>query len=295
MYLNTIDVKLTPRKDIGSYNVDLNESTLEILILILEFKLASSCHISRFVSQKERGRYIYTKLRRMWQAKLLESFKVFSGSSFTLFYMLSKKSLKILAESGQCEPYRLKNYPTAKTLLSWGLFKHEAQIVELASLESLNKSTNLNISFKGEDNSQLEDFRDDRQIEALTPDYTVTYKNNQSEYKVYTEFERTRKSNESLLNKIQRYLDFSNPQDFQKHTLRLVFQTLSMERSLWLNIFLNRPSLLKLNILTTNLDFIFGAKQFMEPIYASESTVKLNKDGLLKAEISQRIKLFNFL
>jgi hypothetical protein len=231
----------------------------------------------------------------MWRAKLLESFKVLSGSSMSLFYMLSKKGLKLLVESRRYEPRHLKNYPTAKTLLSWGLFKHEAEIVELASLESLNKSANLDINFKGEDSSQLQDFRDNKQIEALTPDYTVTYKTNQVENKVYTEFERTRKSNEALLNKIQRYLDFSAPQDLQKHTLRLVFQTLGMERSFWLNIFLNRPSLLKLNILTTNLNLISGAKQFLEPIYASESTVKLNKDGPLKVEVSQRVKLFNFL
>lgn len=295
MYLNTLDVKLSPRKDTLSYNLEINNSTLEILILILEFRLASNCHISRFLSQKDRSRYIYTKLRRMWQARLLESFKVLSGSSTSLFYMLSKKGLKLLSEHGQYEAGYLKNYPAPKTLLSWGLFKHEAQIVELASLESLNKSANLGISFKGEESSQSQDFRDNIRIELLTPDYTVTYKINQTEHKVYTEFERTRKSNEALLNKIQRYLDFIATQDAQKYILRLMFQTPSMERSFWLNIFMNRPTLLKLNIVTTNLELILGARQFLEPIYASESTVKLNKDGQLKADISQRIKLFDFL
>ncbi len=295
MYLNTLDVKLTPRADVNPYNVEINDSTLEILNLILEFRLTSSCHITRFISQKERSRYIYTKLRRMWQAKLLESFKVHSGSTSSLFYMLSKKGLRVLAEYGQHEQHRLKNYPTAKTLLSWGLFKHEAQIVELASLESLNKSTNLDISFKGEASSQSQDYLSDKQIEALTPDYSVVYKTSGTENKVYTEFERTRKSNEALLNKIQRYLDFLILEDLQKYTLRLIFQTAGMERSFWLNIFMNRAALLKLNIVTTNLDLIFGAKQFLEPIYASENTVKLTKDGQLKIEIIQRIKLFNFL
>ncbi len=295
MYLNTLDVKLTPRTDVKPYNVEINDSALEILTLILEFRLASSCHITRFISQKERSRYVYTKLRRMWQARLLESFKVFSGSSLTLFYMLSKKGLKILADNYQYEPQRLKNYPTAKTLLSWGLFKHEAQIVELASLESLNKSTTLEINFKGEESSQSQDYMSDKRIEALTPDYTVTYKTNQEEYKVYTEFERTRKSNEALLNKVQRYLDFLSPENLQTTTLRLIFQTPSMERSFWLNIFMNRPTLLKLNILTTNIELMSEPKQFLESIYASESTVRLSKDGLLKAEITLRIKLFKFL
>ncbi|MCL5667161.1 MAG: replication-relaxation family protein [Patescibacteria group bacterium] len=295
MYLNTLDVKLTPRANVSPYNVEINQSALEILALVLEFRLASSCHITRFLSQKERSRYMYTKLRRMWQAKLLESFKVFSGGGFSLFYMLSKQGLKVLTECGQYEWQRLKNYPTAKTLLSWGLFKHEAQIVELASLESLNKSANLSFSFKGEDSSQTQDYISDKRVEALTPDYTVVYKTSQAEYKVYTEFERTRKSNESLLNKVQRYWDFLALQNSEQYTLRLVFQTQGMERSFWLNIFMNRPGLLKLNIVTTHLDLIAGAKQFLEPIYATESTVRLSKDGLLKAEITQRIKLFNFL
>ena len=295
MYLNTIDVKLTPRTEGSSYNVKINNSALEVLSLILEFRLASNCHITRFLSQKERSRYIYTKLRRMWQGKLLESFKVFSGSSLTLFYMLSKKGLKVLAEDGQFEPHRLKNYPTTKTLLSWGLFKHEAQIVELASLESLNKSSNLHISFKGEEGSQSQDYISDKQVEALTPDYTAVYKTSQAEHIVYTEFERTKKSNEALLNKIQRYVDFLTPENFGVSTLRLIFQTPGMERSFWLNVFLNRPALLKINIVTTNLDLVSGAKQFLEPIYASESTVNLNKDGQLKIDIFKRIKLFNFL
>lgn len=295
MYLNTLDVKLTPRTDVSPYNVEINQSTLEILTLILEFRLVSSCHVARFVSRKERSRYIYTKLRRMWQARLLESFKVFSGGGFSLYFMLSKKGLKLLAEHGHSEPSRLKSYPTAKTLLSWGLFKHEAQIVELASLESLNNSANLTISFKGEDSSQLQDYISDKQIEALTPDYTVVYKTSQAEHKVYTEFERTKKPAEALLNKIQRYLDFLTPENYQTSTVRLIFQTPAMERSFWLNIFMNRPSLLKLNIVTTNLDLISSAKEFLEPIYSSENVVKLNRDGQLKAEISQRIKLFNFL
>ncbi len=295
MYLNTIEVKLTPRTDKDSYNLELNASTMEILILILEFRLASNSHISRFLSKKERGIYIYKKLRRMWQAKLLESFKVFSGDGFSLFYMLSKRGLKLLAENGKCEPQRLKSYPTAKTLLSWGLFKHEAEIVELASLESLNKSVNLDMSFKGEESSQLQDYINDNPIEALTPDYTVVYKANNIEYKVYTEFERTRKANVAMLNKIQRYLNFIPPENLATSVVRLIFQTPSMERSFWLNIFLERPSLLKLNIVTTNLELISGAKQFLEPIYASESAVKLSKDGRLKANIPQRIKLFDFL
>ena len=297
MYLNTLDVKLTPRTGIKSYNLRVNDSSLEILRLILEFKLASACHISRFLSGHDQSTYLYLKMRRIWQAKLLESFKVFSGSiaGYSVYYMLSKQGLKLLQERGQCEPGRAKNYPKAKALLSWGLFKHEAQIVELASLESKNKSTDIDIIFKGEESSQSLDFKSNKSIEALTPDYTVVYKKAGAQQKIYTEFERTQKSKQALLDKIQRYLNYLSPEELQKSILRLVFQTPGMEQAFWLNIFTNRPTLLRLNILTTNLDLISDNLQFLAPVYASESTAKLISGGQLKVRYSQRIKLLSFI
>ena len=295
MSLNTLDVTLTARTDIKSYNVEINKSTLEILTLILEFKLASACHITRFISKKEYSRYIYKKLRRMWSAGFLESFKILSGNRPSLIYMLSRRGLRLLIEHNLCKPQQLKSYPKAKKLLSWGLFKHESQIVELDSLESLNNSSKLRISFKGEDSSQSQDYISDKRVEALTPDYMAVYKTSQAERTVYTEFERTRKSNEALLDKIQRYYNYFSPDNFEALVLRLIFQTQNMERSFWLNIFMNRPTLLKLNIASTNLDLLSSAKQFLGPVYAAESTVKLSKEGQLKADISQRVKLFDFL
>lgn len=297
MNLNTLDVKLTPRKGIDSYNLEVNDSTLKILALILEFKLATSRHLSRFMSKKDQDKYFYLKLRRMWRSGLMESFKVYSDSrsGVPVFYILSKKGLKLLSEYGLQELHSLKTYPEATTLLDWGLFKHEAQIVELASLESLNKATNLDISFKGEISSRSLDYMSNKHIEVLTPDYTVVYKTAGVEHNIYTEFERTRKSNEAVLNKIQRYFNFLSPEDRQKHVLRLVFQKADMEQAFWLNIFTHRPTLLRLNIVTTYLSLIAGYRDFLQPVYASESTVRLNKAGQLKAEVSNRIKLFNFL
>ena len=294
MYLNTLDVILTPRINVESYNVEINDSTLEILSLILEFKLATGWHLSRFLSQKDKDNYVYAKLHRMWRADLLESFKIFKGSrlGMPLYYMLSKQGLGLLADHGVCEPRRLKTYPKAKDLLSWSLFKHEAQIVELASLEILNKSPDLNISFKGEAGSQSLDYINDKHIEALTPDYTAIYEINFQKHRCYTEFERTFKSKAAILKKIARY---HTPESLKNITLRLIFQTPGMEQNFWLNIFTNKPSLLRLKIVTTHLSLISNYKQFLEPMYASEDTVKLTKEGQLQADVSQRIKLFNFL
>ena len=270
---------------------------MEILALIFEFKLAASWQITRFLNQKDRSRYIYTKLRRMWQFGLLESFKLFTGSlaGIPLYYILSKQGLKLLADHGLYEPSELQAYPQPKTLLSWRLFEHEEQIVELASLESLNKASNLSLIFKGEMSSKLLDYMNDKHIEVLTPDYAVVYKLAQVNQIIYTEFERTYKSHEAILNKVQRYYDFFSPQDNKKFILRLIFQTAGMEQAFWLNIFTNRPTLLRLNIVTTNITLISEHKDFLQPIYASDSTVDLTKASHLKAEISYRVKLFNFL
>jgi hypothetical protein len=63
-------------------------------------KLASSCHIARFITGRDQTKYIYRKLRFIWRAGLLESFKVLSGDTYSLYYMLSKRGLAILLENG---------------------------------------------------------------------------------------------------------------------------------------------------------------------------------------------------
>ena len=298
MYLNTLDVQLTPRTETDSYNLKINESTLEILCLIYEFKVATGWHISRFLTQRDLDKYIYAKLHRMWKAGLLESFKVYSGSlaGIPVFYMLGKAGLKVLAEHGKYSEVQLRIYPHAKTLLSWGLFKHESQIVELASLEVKNKSKNFNITFKGEISSLSQELLSNRPVKALTPDYTVLYHIGAMEQYVYSEFERALKSKDVMLQKVERYASQWTPEERATKTLRFIFQTPHMEQSFWMNILSNKPSLLHhLRILTTNLSLLQDHVQFLEPIYLSESTVKLLKDGKLKLDTSTRTKLFAFL
>ena len=295
MYLHSLEVKLNPRTKVKPYNAKLNPATLEILALIFEFKLASAWQISRFLKQEDNSRHIYAKLRRMWQAGLLESFKIFSTSTVgvSLYYILSKQGLNVLKHYGKYEVTWLRTYPKIKNLLSPILFRHEAQIVEMASLESLNRSKNLSVSFKGEVSSKYLGFRDDKHIEILTPDYIVIYKTENFEQSIYTEFERTWKSKATGLTKIQRYLDFIPQADRQKYILRLIFQNPNLEKAFWLNIFINRPALLKLKIITTNLELISKPIDFLQQIYATEATVKLTKYGRLTANITTRIKLFN--
>jgi len=298
MSLNTLDVSLTPRKDAKTYNVQINQSTLEILSLIFEFKIATVWQISRFLHQQDRLKYDYLKLRRLWQAGFLESFMIFTGSraGMPVYYMLSKQGLTALNEYGHYDQTRLENYPEAKKLLSWNLFRHEAEVVELASLEAKNKTEKLKIIFKGETDSLAREFRSDKNIEVLTPDYTVIYTAFNVTERVYSEYERTSKSLGAMIRKIERYLQFLNPDENVHTTLRFIFQTPQMEQSFWLRLLMNKASFLqKLRIFTTNLTLLESFEQFLEPIYVSEQTVKLEKQGRLIADLSKRIKLFSFL
>ena len=295
MYLNTLDVKLITREENDSYNVKVNESTLEILGLISEFKIATGWHISRFLSGKDYSKYLYKKIRLMWKAGMLESFKVYSGSlaGIPVYYMLSKDGLKILEERGRYTAEELRLYPQAKQLLSWGLFKHEAQIIELGSLEVKNRSDSLDIKIRGETSSLALDYMSNKNIEVFTPDYTAWYETTDLKECIYTEFERTLKSKEAILKKIERYINFLGSNAAGNKTLRLIFQNLNMEESFWLNIISNgSPYLQKLRIITTNLSLIDGHESFLGEIYLSDKTVKLIKSGKLKVDTSQRSKLF---
>ena len=298
MYLNTLDVTLTPRTNNKKYNVQINKTTLDILSLIFEFKVATAWQITRFLEQRDQSKYLYLKLNRIWQAGLLESFKIFTGSraGMPVYYMLSKLGLKLLVEQGLYNPIHIKNYPQAKTLLSWSLFRHEAEIVELASMEVKNRSESFTIIFKGEASSLSHDFMSDKAIEVLTPDYTVFYGVGEMKKYIYSEFERTVKSKPAMLKKIERYVQFLNPEQREHATIRLIFQTPSMEQSFWLNILSNQANFLqKLRVVSTNLSFLERHEQFLEPIYASEETIKLAKHSHLTIDMSQRIKLFSFL
>lgn len=298
MYLNTLEVTLTPRVASDSYNLQLNQAALDILALIFEFKVVTAWQIARFLTHKDQSKYLYLKLRRMWQAGLLESFKVYTGSraGMPVYYMLSKSGLKVLSHQGRYGPETIRNYPQAKTLFSLNIFRHEAQVVELASQEVKNGSTNFDISFMGELGSLVRDARSDKSIEVFTPDYTAFYRVGGTKECIYTEFERTNKSVMAMNRKLERYIRYLDPSARERTTLRFIFQTPNMEQSFWLHLLMNQSHILqKLRLLTTNLLLIDSHQQFLEPIYVSGQTVKLTKQGSVGVDLANRTKLFSFL
>lgn len=296
----TLAMKLTQRKDSDVYHAQLNQSTYDILSLIFEFKSAASWHIARFLTQKDQSTYLYRKLRRMWQANLLESFKVFTGSlaGLPVYYTLSREGLKTLEEKGIYSHEQIRAYPQVNVLLSGNIFKHEARVVELASMEAKNASKGLKLSFKGEISSVARDLRSDiHNIEVFTPDYMVVYKLCGREFTVYTEFERTAKSTKAMTRKIGRYLNHLSHEERIHVILRFIFETQSMEQSFWFNMILSDKAyyLENIKIMTTNVALLQASEQFHEPIYVSKDAVKLTKQDRLAVDISHRVKLLPFL
>ena len=292
------EITLTPRVNVEPYNVQMNGTSLDILKLLFEFKIATAWQLTRFLKQRDMVKYIYLKLHRMWQAGYLESFKVYTGSlaGVPVYYMLSKRGLKTLAEDAHFDVLRLKNYPSVKNILSSGSFKHEAQVVELASLEALNRTPNLNIIFKGETDSLNREYRSNKNIEVLAPDYTVLYIVGGQTERVFTEFERTNKTHNAMIRKIERYINFLSPEDCKRVTLRMIFQTPGMESAFWLNLFLEKPHFARqLRILTTHISLLGSKERFMEPVYVAEDTMTLERQGRVVAKVLSRIKLFSFL
>ena len=298
MFTPKLNLILTPRSDEDSYTPDLNEATLAILSLIFEFKIASTVHIARLTGHKDTGRYLYTKLRRLWQGGLLESLQLYQGTRIGMptYYMLSKMGLRVVGDYKHYDKLYLKTYPTPASFISSGLFQHEAEIVELASLEAQASSPELTISFLGEMGSQSREVRSDRRIEVLTPDYTVFYARNGIQETIYTEFERTNKSTGAMMRKIERYERNLEQGEREHTTLRLIFDNERMEKAFWLNILLNKPQLTRnLRIVTTNLALVHTSEQFLELIYVGEESIKLKRDGRLVVEMMGRVKVFPFV
>ncbi len=294
MFTPKLNLVITPRSEKDAYRPDLNPATLNILSHIFEFKIAAAIHLARFSGEKEVGRYLYTKLRRLWQAGLLESLQLYQGTrlGMPLYYMLSRDGLRVIGEHRHYDRSQLKTYQSPATLISSSLFTHEAEIVELASLEALAGTPKLTISFVGEMGAQKHDVLSDRRVEVLTPDYVAIYRVKEIQQVVYTEFERTNKSTSALVRKIERYIGHFSYEVRQHIILRLIFDNERLELSFWLHIVLEKPRLaLNIHIITTNLTLTQTTEQFREPIYAHEGAVKLKKDGRLSCYIEGRVKM----
>lgn len=294
MFIPKLNLTLIERTEKDTYRPDMNAATLKILLFFFEFKLASAVHIARFLGEEKVTRYLYTKLRRLWQGGLLESLQLNAGTRLGLpmYYMLSKNGLQILERHFHWDKLYLKTYPSIGSFLSSGLFQHEAGIVELASLEAMNRSPTLTIAFTGEMNSLLREVRSDKRIEVLTPDYTVSYETNDTKKIVYTEFERTNKSHILMIRKIERYVHHFEPGEEKDKILRLIFDNERMERSFWFTLLLDKPNLLRsLAVVTTNVSLITSPEQFLHAIYSTERSVDLKRDGRVVADLTNKVKL----
>ncbi len=312
MHYYSYNFKLLPterKKTDSFYHIQYNESTIKILSLIFEWKIATNTHIARFFGKQDRDKHIYAKLRRMWQGGLLESFKVFEGShiAMPMYYTLSKQGLKVLQEEGRglYNKQLVRKYPDKDTYLSLIFFKHECMIVELASLESQAANERLAIKFRGEVQSSAHDRRYDSNrdynIEVFTPDYSVQYKIDGHVLPImFTEYERTPKSKANILRKLERYFLYFCWDERKDYILRIIFETEAMERSFWKITLIahdtnsSGSSVRNLRIITTNLSLISAGEDFLTEIYATRESLTYNRETR-KLEVAERIKMFRSL
>ncbi len=263
----------------------MNESAIDILSLLYEFKIATGKQLTRFLEQRDDSKYLYLKLRRMWRAGLLDSFRVYTGASFGIpvYYVLTESGLEALASAKRYSISEVEQYPKLGSLISSSTFKHEAAIVELASLEAKNHSEQLAISFQGEFRSAARDVRSFRDIEIFTPDFTARYSFGTDHRTVYTEFERTPKSKDVMLAKLKRYVHHLDFEEREQTIVRFLFQTPVMEHRFWKIVLKDDPKLYtRLRVMTSNASLISAHQQFLEPIYMS-------------MDLSKRVKLIPFL
>ena len=273
----------------------MNTAVFDILSLLFEFKIATGGHVARFLVQKDRDTHIYFKLRRMWRSGLLESTKVYAGSysGMPVYYLLSKQGLQALEKEGIYAPELIRRHPSPRTLLSPNLFHHEASIVELASMEASNSCARFGIACKGELRSGSSEQLSGKTIEVFTPDYVVLYTMEGQKCLIYTEFERTAKSQEATMRKLDRYVRHLEPEERARSILRIIFQTEGMEQSFWLAVLNNSPGILnQLNIVTTALPLLHSNQQFLQSIYLSKRTINPVTHRRLN---SSRSKLFPHL
>ena len=124
----------------------------------------------------------------------------------------------------------------------------------------------------------------------------ATYAYNGKEFSVYTEYDRTKKSKDAMIKKIDRYLVHLDYEQQKAALLRIIFETEQMEKSFWRHVLCEQPELLQtLKIYTTHVQLLSVSEQFREPVYATEETVEFVQGNKLTADTSKRIKLFYFL
>lgn len=281
----------------------LNESVVQILKLINDFKLLQNMHIARFVSGREKDANLARKLRTLWLDGMVERFKVYSGSiaEMKYYYILSKKGADFLRELGKYEDTRIQSKKFSKGKeINWNLFGHDSWVADLASFESLLRSDELEIDFLGELACVEYEEVAGKVKEALSPDYLTIFTHRGDEYHVYTEFERTHKSHEKKLRKLNAYANF-----FGKHgltdTIRFVFLNEKMEFNFWASLMKKNPAVLVgLNIYSTNLERIQEVEDLKEPVYirVNESNMPLERVGAVRRVSRDKynpVKLFEWM
>lgn len=306
LVLNTSHIKFEQRKekDILKSNIRITNSDIELLSYIGEFKVLSNIHICRLKKHVDkRIQFISERLRVLWIMGLIERFRIYTGenanvNNMPLLFVLSEDGAKALVEHKGYTYDQLKYFKYADKLFEWGLFNHEIDTANIASMEACIKDEDFNIELRGEEYNKVTELIHGKIKEVFTPDYSSCYKfkNNNTIVTIYNEIERGYKTFSIKTEKLERYYDHLQKTNRLSSPIRLFFINENIEASFWKTIILDKGlKIRQLNIYTTNFQLIKGSESFLDKIYFKIQSVNVDRSSNGVVEInkqkSTRVKL----
>ncbi|MCA9308177.1 replication-relaxation family protein [candidate division WWE3 bacterium] len=265
--LNTAGVSFEQRKG-NKPKIVLTESDWKMMQIVNEFRLATVPQITRLLKHNEQTIYTYRRMHALWLNGYFERFKVYAGSIAGMpnYYVLGKEGVAVLRGSSEYDSVIVKGHSRSRKIINWQSFQHNCMLTEIASTEALINDSSLSVMFRGELGSVELDESNNR-VKLISPDFTSLYQTKNTEFILYTEFERSYKENDYKVKKLNTYKKYLG-EDTYGVFIRFIFPTETMELGFWVHTLKNHTKLLKsLPILSTNLEMLTNPQSFKENIY----------------------------
>lgn len=265
--LNTAGVRFEQRKG-DKPNIVITAYDLKMMQVVNEFRLATVPQITRFLKHNNNTIYTYRRMQALWLNGYFERFKVYAGSIAGMpnYYVLGKEGVTALRESQEYDSVRVKGYRRGRQMINWQSFQHNCMLTEIASTEALLNDECLSVKFRGELGSVEYDEGNNR-VAMISPDFTSLYQAKDSEFIVYTEFERSYKENNYKVKKLNTYRKYLG-EETENVYIRFIFPTETMELGFWVHTLRNHVGLLdSLPLISTNLEILNKQQSFKSDVY----------------------------
>ena len=285
---NSIDIKLEKRPEVISKTIKPTQQNLRILYFIFDFHTLTATQLARFTQKKiEPTRQLYRILRKMWLADIVDRIPILLeyNSNPEKFYCISKNGINYLIEhlTKEYQHIKVSQIKHSRSYIRMTFMKHVYGVAEIASLEKLamNFQKNIEIKFMGSLTTKEHRTLNKKRVEVISPDFFSQYKTENKIIQIFTEYERSIKSKQYKIKKIEHYYEFLKKKNFTQ-TLRFVFPTHTLEKNFWTYFIRVKPEYFNyINTISTNLEILKEPKNFFENIYLKvhRDTIFLRKQG----------------